>query len=406
MKCPFFASLIAWVVAAATSSLMAESPDLKAPWPNWRGPNHDGVSNETGWAAAFPEGKARIAWQASVGTGFSSFAVAGGRAYTMGNVADTDVVTCLAVADEKSLWQFRYPQPLDSGNYEGGPHATPTVDGDRVYTFSKHGRAYCLKAATGDKIWEADVIKQFDAKKPTWGFAGSPLVLGDLVILNACSHGIALNKTTGELVWKSASSPGGYATAVPFRAGDTQAVMLFGQEALLAVRVSDGDLLWQFPWKTSYDVNAADPIVSDGKVFISSGYNVGCALLDISGAAPKVVWQNRNMRNHFNSCVLLGGHVYGFDEGTLKCLELSSGQEKWNQHGLGKGSLMVADGKLLVLSEDGRLVIAAASPDGFREQASAQILRDRCWTVPVLAGGRVYARNAAGNVVCLDVSKQ
>jgi outer membrane protein assembly factor BamB len=168
--------------------------------------------------------------------------------------------------------------------------------------------------------------------------------------------------------------------------------------------------MWKFSWRTSYDINAADTIISDNTVFISSGYNKGCALYRINGRDVAKVWQNKNMRNHVNSSVLWEGHVYGFDGqvgggGKLTCVDFGTGEKKWSQEGMGTGSLMLAGGKLIILGERGKLVIAEASPQGFKELSSAQILpKTKCWTVPVLANGRIYARSAAGHLVCVDVS--
>jgi outer membrane protein assembly factor BamB len=166
--------------------------------------------------------------------------------------------------------------------------------------------------------------------------------------------------------------------------------------------------MWKFPWKASYDINSSDAIIAGDTIFVSSGYNKGCVLVKISGGEATEVWQNKNMRNHINCSVLWEGHIYGFDGqvgggGKLTCLDLATGEKKWSQDGMGTGSLMIADGKLIILSEKGKLVIAAASPEGFKELASAEILTGKCWTYPVLANGRIYARNADGQLVCVDV---
>jgi len=181
-------------------------------------------------------------------------------------------------------------------------------------------------------------------------------------------------------------------------------VAIFAAKEIVGVVAATGKIVWQFPWKTSYDANIGDPIISGNTVFVCTGYNRGCALLKIEGSNVTEVWQNKNMRNHFNCSVLWQGYVYGFDEKKeLRCLDFKTGQMKWSKGGLGKGSLMIADGKLIILSERGKLVIAEASPEGFRELASVQILTGKCWTVPVLANGRIYARNANGQLVCIDV---
>jgi len=376
-----------------------------ADWPNWRGPNHNGISDETGWSTTWPKDGVKILWKATLGTGFCSIAVSGGRVWTMGNANDTDTLYCLDANTGKEIWKQSYPCPLFNKNHEGGPSATPTVDGDSIYTFSKNGDALCFKADTGKIAWQKNLPKELGIKYPTWYFAGSPFVFENLIILNAGTAGTALNKSDGKVVWQNGDGPPGYATAVPVTIGGEKCVVIFGSNELIALAAATGKVLWRVPWKTSYDVNAADPIIFGEMIFVSSGYNRGCGLFKIGADGATKVWENKNMRNHFNSCVLWNGSIYGFDESDLRCLDWKSGEAKWTQEGLGKGSLMLADGKLIILSEKGKLVIAPASPDGFKELCSAQILTGKCWTMPVLANGRIYARNNPdGQLVCVDVS--
>jgi outer membrane protein assembly factor BamB len=375
-----------------------------ADWPNYRGPNHNGISNETGWSATWPEGGPKVLWKTSIGNGFCSIAVSNGRAYTMGNIKNNDILYCFDAKTGKEIWKKSYPCPLYKKNHEGGPSATPTVDGNAVYTFSKDGDAIRFNAATGQKVWHKNLNKELGIKHPTWYFASSPFIIDNIVILNAGSRGIALNKADGSVIWESGKDPTGYATAVPFTSNGQKCVAIFAAKEIVGVVAATGKIVWQFPWKTSYDANIGDPIISGNTVFVCTGYNRGCALLKIEGSNVTEVWQNKNMRNHFNCSVLWQGYVYGFDEKKeLRCLDFKTGQMKWSKGGLGKGSLMIADGKLIILSERGKLVIAEASPQGFKELSSAQILTGKCWTVPVLANGRIYARNANGQLVCIDV---
>jgi len=370
-------------------------------WPNWRGPDYNGISKETRWNASKINNSTKPLWKASVGTGFSSIAVSNGRAYTMGNTNDEDTVYCLDAETGSVIWKHSYSAPLDSKNYEGGPSATPTVTDGRVYTISKKGKVFCLDAATGDVIWQ----KELDVETPRWGLAGSALVMDNMVIFNAGTCGMALNKDDGSVIWQNGKGAAGYATGVPYTADGKKCVAIFGANEASGLIAATGKEMWNFKWKTNYDVNAADPIISGDKVFVSSGYNTGCGLFKIEGGKASELWRNKNIRNHFNSCVLQGEYVYGFDEKTLKCLDFNTGREKWSRKGLGKGSLIAADGKLIILSEKGKLVIAEAVPLAFKEISSAQILSGKCWTTPVLANGRIYARsNVAGQLVCLDVS--
>ena len=389
-------------LVAVTSLISFTAP--AEDWPNWRGPDHNGISKETGWSAKWPAEGPKKLWQAAVGTGFASFSVSQGRVFTTGNANDTDTVFSFDANSGKELWKHSYAAKPDPKNYEGGPSATPTVDGDRVYMFSKRGMVHCLDASKGTVIWSKDLAAELKANMPTWGFASSVLIEGNLALLNVGSTGAALDKQTGKVVWSSGTEDSGYSTPVPFGADNARAVLLAIKQDVVAVAVQDGKELWRFPWKTSYDVNTADPILSGSQVFISSGYNHGGGVFDVSSKPPKVVWENKNMRNHFNSCVLWQGHLYGVDESQLRCLTFPTGEVKWTDKVSGKGSLMLVDGKLIVLSEKGELLVAGATPDGFKPISRAQVLGGKCWTTPVLANGKIYCRNAAGAVVCVDVS--
>ena len=381
-----------------------------ADWPNWRGPDHNGISSETGWLTAWPEAGPKVLWKAEVGTGFASISVSNGRAYTMGNTKNTDVLYCLDAETGAEIWKKSYPCRLFAESHEGGPCATPTVEGGAVYTFSKNGDAIRFDAATGQVAWHKNLVKELGLKPPTWYFAGSALLVGDLVILNAGTYGVALNKADGSLVWQSGKGPGGYATAVPLGQAGRCVVMPVCRE-VVALNPQTGKVLWKIPWRTSYDINAADVIVSGDTILVSSGYDEGCALYKTDAGTVTAMWKNKSMCNQVNSSVLWKGYLYGFDGqvnggATLACLDFQTGKKVWSQGGLGTGSLMLADGKLIILGEKGKLVIAEASPDGFKQLASAQILMGKCWTVPVLANGRIYARNADGRLVCVDVCGQ
>jgi outer membrane protein assembly factor BamB len=242
---------------------------------------------------------------------------------------------------------------------------------------------------------------------PTWGFAGSVLVRDNRLFVNVGTYGSALD-LQGNLIWTTGSEAAGYSSYVPFTMDGREQLAVFGAKAVAAVDPTTGKVQWTHPWKTSYDVNSADPIILGNEVFISSGYGTGAALLRVAGGQPKQVWKGKSvMRNQHNNCVLIDGFLYGFDgdkNSDLKCIEFKTGKERWAQEGLGKGALIAADGKLIINSEKGELVVAAADPAGFKAMARAQILGSKCWTAPVLANGRIYMRNEKGDVACVDVS--
>lgn len=383
--------------------LLTGSLAMAADWPHWRGPRYDGVSTETVPASGPP----KVLWRANVGTGFSSFAVVGGKVCTMGHADDENTIHCLGAADGRKIWSYSFAADLGDKYYEGGTNGTPTFDGERVFVLSRWGDVLCLDAGTGKLIWNKNIQQETDIRIPDWGYSGSPLVSGSTLLLNVGEHGVALDKASGRLLWRSADKDAGYSTPYPYESGGRKLAILGSGRAYNAVDIASGQLAWSFEWRTSYGVNAADPIVRDGHAFISSGYEKGCAMLRLGSNPPAVVWQSRVMRTQMNPAVLLGSHIYGIDgneskKAALKCIEWSTGAEKWTFPDSGCGSVTAAaDNTLIVLSDQGELTIGRASPDGYQPSVRTQVLSGKCWTVPVLANGRLYCRNAAGDVVCL-----
>lgn len=334
--------------------------------------------------------------------------VARNHVYTMGNAADQDTVFCFDAATGKIVWKHSYSCPLDPKFYEGGPSVTPTVADKQVFTLSRKGDVFCLDADSGKVIWNKNVAKEVGAEIPTWGLAGSPYVEKGRVYLNIGTAGTAVDAKTGNVIWKSGAEAGGYSTPQPATLDGKEALIIMAKKAAIAVDKADGHELWSYPWVTMYDVNATQPIIDGDKIFISSGYNHGCTLLNVKGGKPEKIWENKNLRNHINSSVQLEQFIYGFDGdanhgSAFVCLNMGSGEVKWKNEQYKTGSLMTADHKLIILSDKGELIVAEVSPDGFKPLAQAQVLGGRCWTQPVLANGRVYCRNAKGDLVCLDV---
>ena len=379
-------------------------------WPNWRGPNHNGISAESGWVAKWlPDGPPQL-WKTSVGLGFSSITVSKGRAYTMGNKADIDTVFCFDAETGKPLWKISYPCPTDPHFYEGGTSSTPTVDGGNVFTLSKKGDLFCFTADTGKIVWSKNIAKELGLESPMWGFASSALIEGKLLLLNAGTLGLALDKGSGKVIWSTGTDASGYSTPVPYSAAGKPALALMTGSGAAGVDMATGAPLWQFPLKGDYNLNIADPVVAGDRLFISSCYAHTGALLEFPNGELKVVWQNGNMRNQLNSSILVDGCLYGVDgvagpspSASLKCVDLQTGAVKWDYPDVGGGALMVADGKIIALSDKGELFTAAVSPQSFTPISRAQVLGGRCWTTPVLANGRIYCRNAKGDLICLDV---
>ena len=406
------------ITVLATVVLMSAVTSRAADWPQWLGPNRDGISAESDWSAKWASGGPKKLWSKSIGIGFGSMSVGDGRVYTMGHRGGQETVFCFDANTGKEIWKESYPAQLVNRLHEGGPSSTPTIDGDRVFTVGKDGKFMCFEAANGKVVWTIDLVKEFRVKVPEWGFCSSPLILGNLVIVEA-GPTVAYAKATGKMVWKSSMYKAAYGSAMAFEQNGKTLIASLNSMGLVILDAKNGREISRVPWKTQYDTNSTTPLIVDDTIFISTGYGKGCGLFQVRGGKLTKIYTNKTMANHFNNSVLVDGHLYGFNGNShrsskvsLVCMEFKTGKEKWRETGLlGCGSLIAADGKLIVLSDRGVLYVAEASPKGFLPTARAQLVgdakdrRNRCWTIPVLANGKIYARNARGDLVCADVGK-
>jgi outer membrane protein assembly factor BamB len=377
-------------------------------WPRWRGPTANGISVESGWNPAAITTSPEKLWELNVGVGHSSFSIRGKYLYTMGNIDSKDIIYCLDAVSGKENWRFTYD--CDAGNY-AGPRATPTLDGEFLYTLSREGHLFCFNALTGKVIWKKQIVDEFGAVSPTWGFASSPYIVDDMLVLNACKNGLVLNKKTGDKIWASDPGISGYASPSIISLQGKRYGIFFGEKNVYGVELDTGKEQWSYSWETENDVNATDPLVIDNQIFITSGYKTGCALLDISGKTAKEVWKNKNMSNQFGGGVYLEGFIYGSDgqvgkrRSKIICIDITTGENVWSE-AIGFNSLTLADKKLIILNEKGKLIIATATNTGYKELATAQVLpKDiRCWAAPILANGKIYCRNTNGDLVCINVT--
>lgn len=374
---------------------------MAADWPQYRGPNQDGLSKETGLAFTWPADGPNVSWRVPIGDGYSGMIVSQGRLYTMYSRDKQEFVACFDTASGKEIWNYKNDVEFenDQGN---GPRGTPTLDGETLYALGARGVLVALNAKDGSVLWNKDLKSLVQLKVPIWGVSSSPLIEGNLLIVpgGGAVHNaiVALDKKTGKVMWKSQTDEPGYSTAIPVEIQGVRQIIVFSGTVLFSVSPSDGKLYWKYPWKTDWFVNAAVPIfVPPDKIFISTSYDRGAALLQVTGNAEKLnvqdVWLSKAMKNHFNTSVMYKGHIYGFDNAILKCIEAATGKEKWMKSGFQKGSLILADGHLIVLSERGVLATIEATPEEYIEKAKAQVLKGKCWTMPTLANGKLYVRN-------------
>jgi len=404
----WLAALVVTLMTCLTHAVHA------ADWPRFLNANIDGISSES-IATSWPVSGPKVLWRANVGTGFASIAVADGRTFTLGHRDGKETVYCFNATTGKVVWSHRYDCPLHPNLHEGGPSATPTVDGDRVYTLSKDGDLFCFNVADGKVVWQTDLKRDLSMETPQWGFSASPLILGDALILQA-GHTVAYDKATGRIRWKSERAKPAYGSAVPIQLkefGGGSGVVVLNTDGLAVYDATDGRTLATTPWQTRFSTNGTSPIVVGHEVCVSTGYGQGCGLFRVNGSSLQNVYTNTDMANHMANCVLIDGHLFGYNGNAhprstkveLVCMEWSTGQVKWAERGLGCGTVIAAGKTLVLLSDKGELVLAPATPTGFKPTARAQVLGGKCWTPPALADGRVYCRNAAGDVVCVAVGK-
>ena len=368
-------------------------------WPQWRGLNRDGRSDEKGLLKDWPAAGPPLAWKAAgAGEGYSSFAVANGRLYTLGARAGTEYTFAFDAASGKKVWEASNGRRFNNDR-GSGPRATPTVDGDRIYSFGASGDLSALEAATGKVLWTVNVLTKFGGSNIQWGLSESPLVLSDRILVNAGGPIVALQKTDGSQIWKSNGEPAGYSSAVLHEAGGVRQAIYFTHTRVVGVDVNSGKRLWSYEQVANNVANIATPVVRDDKVFVSSDYGTGAALLQLTpsggGMRAKEVYFTRDMRNHHSSSVLVGDHLYGFSSAILTAMNFNDGQVAWRDRSVGKGSLVFADDRLYLFSEEGTVGLAEANPTAYREHGRFKISSGNLptWSHPVVSGGKLFLRD-------------
>jgi outer membrane protein assembly factor BamB len=388
-------------------------------WPQWRGPHRDGTASGDDLSTRWPADGLKQLWKQPGGGGFSALSVAGSRIITLIQQGDNEsdgkeVVLCLDAETGKENWRHSYESYFWQDGV--GPRATPTIEGDLVWTLGARGHLHCLKVDSGKEVWHHDLKERFNAPVQHWGFASSPLVEGDLLLLNPGGPGntvVALDKKTGKVKWKNLDEPAGYSAPVISEACGVRQVLFFLAEALVSLDPKTGQEYWRYPWPTPNKVNAATPIVRGDYVFISSGYGKGCALVKVVNGKngrlrAEMVYENNLMRNHFGSSIFYKDYLYGFDEGFLTCMPFREGKKRgwraWKERKFNKGTLILAGDTLIVLGEHGNLAMVEPYPGEYRELATFSVTKARCWTMPVVAQGRLYIRDEQ-SIYCFDLRK-
>ncbi len=384
------------LVFAVPARVSNRAPD---DWPQWRGANRDGRSAETGLMKSWPAGGPPLAWRAAgAGEGYSSFAVAQGRLYTLGARGDTEYVIAFDAASGKRLWETPHGRRF-SNDRGDGPRATPTVDGNRLYAFGASGDLSTLDLASGERYWTVNVLKEYRGSNISWGLSESPLVLSDRILLNAGGTIVALKKTDGSAIWKTSGDDAGYSSAVAQTIGNVTQAIFFTSTRAVGVDVNLGRQLWSYRQVANDVANIATPIVRGNRVFLSSDYGTGSALLELTASGTDVrareVYFTRQMKNHHATSVLIGDYLYGFDSAILTALHFDTGKVAWQHRSVGKGSLIFADDRLYLFSENGVVGLAEASPAGYVEHGRFEFRPGNLptWSHPVVAGGKLFLRD-------------
>ena len=390
--------LLVLSLLCVTSGAVAQSAN-NVNWPQWRGPNRDGISKETGLLKQWPAEGPPLVWKAvGAGRGFSSFSVANGKLFTMGLRGDREFVIAFDAATGKEAWATANGSAFQNDRGDG-PRGTPTIDGDRVYALGGNGDLSALDARTGKVVWTKNILSEFGGRNITWGISESPLVVGNKLLVNPGGPGasiVALNKSNGAVIWKSQSDRAGYSSAIPVQVNGGTQVVFFTHQRAVGLDLNDGRLLWEYARAANNVANAATPIARGNRVFISSDYGTGGGVVEIKpdGTAQEV-WFNKDMKNHHSSSVLVGDHLYGFSSAILTAMKFDTGEIAWRDRSVGKGSLVYADGRLYCFSERGVVGLVEATPSGYVERGRFKIEAGNLetWTHPVVAGGRLYLRD-------------
>ncbi len=385
----------------SAGSALRAADAVAAAWTGFRGPARDGHYRGAAIRVSWPPALAPM-WKQPIGGGYASFAVAGGRAFTIEQRGRNEVAAAYDVMTGRELWTNAWPAFFQESMGGDGPRATPTWADGLVYALGAEGELRALEEATGRVVWRTNILDDARATNLTWGMAASPLVVGDAVIVlpggGANRSVAAYERKTGRLLWTALDDRQSYAAPMFVTFGGVPQFLVVSAQRLVGLSVDRREVLWEFPWVTGYEINAAQPIViGDNRVFYSSGYGVGAAVLELTRAGARFdvreVWRNNRMKNRVSSSVLHDGFIYGLDEAILACLDAATGDLKWKGGRYGYGQVVLASGHLVVTTETGDLVLVAAMPDAHREIARVPAVSGRTWNVPSFADGILLVRN-------------
>jgi outer membrane protein assembly factor BamB len=372
-------------------------------WTDFRGPARDGHYQQRPIRTDWPAGPLPALWKQPIGGGYASFVVAGGRAFTIEQRGSQEVVAAYDVTTGRELWTNAWNARFRESMGGDGPRATPTWHDGRVYALGGHGELRCLEEASGRLLWRTNILEDAGATNLQWGMAGAPLVVDDNVVVLPGGQGgksvAAYHKVTGRRAWSALDDTQAYSSPMLVTLAGVRQILVFSGSRLLGLAPGGGEVLWEFPWTTQFGVNASQPLLlSDRRVFISTGYGSGAAAIELTREAGgrlavTELWRTNRMKNQFTSSVLHEGYIYGLDEAILACLDASTGELKWKGGRYGYGQVMLASGHLIVLTEGGDLALVRANPERHDELARFAVLEGKTWNHPAVSDGYLLVRN-------------
>ena len=401
-------------VADRAVAALEESAESASDFPEYRNRKRDGVVSGPPLTRDWKTHPPKLLWQHPLGGGYSGFAVAGNAAVTLEQRRDWEAIVCYDTVTGRERWVHTYDAYFSEMLGGDGPRATPTISNGAVYSLGATGWLVRLDLATGREKWAVKILDDEDNVR--WGMSGSPLVFDVLVVVNPGVQGkrekgqglVAYHRRTREVKWSVGGTQAGFSSPMLANLAGRRQLLLLDGEEIAGHDPGTGEKLWRHPWKTEYGINVAQPLVLEGdRVFVSSGYGVGCALFAITESngewRVEQKWSNRNLKSKFASPVFYQGYIYGLDEGVLVCLDAQTGERKWKANRYGHGQLLRYDDLLVILAESGKLALVQATPDASRELGSIPVFKDKTWNPFAIAGGKVYLRNDR-EMACYDLA--
>ena len=388
------------VTSISMSGQSSDGPDID--YPQFLGPHRNAILNgiklESDWIQHPP----KLLWRVPVGDAYSAFAVVGSSAVTQEQKGEDETVACYDLLTGKEKWRHSARARYGTAIAGIGPRATPTISGDRVYSFGATGILTCLDLETGREIWSRDTVKETDARVKEWGISGSPLVLDDKVIVSPGGKNeqslMAYHRETGNIIWGGGRMRAGHSSPSLVSIAEMDQILIFNRGQVAGHDPNSGKLLWEYPWNEMTQ-HVAQPIpLPDDRIFVSTGYGIGSELIQISKNSQdeftaERIWKSPRLKAKFANMVYKDGYIYGLDDGVLVCLDLADGQRKWKRGRYGHGQLILVDDLLLIQTESGDVVLVDASPIEHNERARFPALSNHTWNAPTLAAPYLLVRN-------------